>query len=71
MIIAILILTIFNTGLILLIGLGSFGAIQDLIKKAVYSVNKHTDQDIETLGTAIYNMDSLKQKATMGGKAEL
>ena len=71
MIVAILILTIFNTGMIAIIGLGSFGAIQDLIKKAVYAVNKHTDQDIETLGTAIYNMDSLKQKATMSGKAEL
>lgn len=71
MITVILILTILNTGLILLIGLGSFGAIKDLIKKAVCAVNKNTDQDMETLGTAVFNMDSLKQKATMSGKAEL
>lgn len=71
MLTAILILTIFNTGLILVIGLGGFTALQDLIRKVHKHTLAHIDDRTETAVTAIYNMNSLKQKAEMSGKAEL
>lgn len=68
---AILILTIFNTGLIIIIGLGGIGFIKDVILAATEHVKIHVDKDTEDLGTAIFNMDSLKAKASSSGKAEL
>lgn len=71
MIIAILIITIFNTGLIILM---SGAVLMDLKRHTADTakvINDNTDKDIEALGTAIFNMESLKQKAEMGGKAEL
>ena len=71
MITAVFIITIFNTGLIFLIGVGGYGALKDLIIQSAKGIKKHVDEDVNTLGTAIFNMDSLKQKATMHGKVDV
>ena len=71
MLIAILVLSIFNTGLIFILGLSIFGAQQDIAKKAIALINHNTDSDVETALTAIYNMDSLKQKVEVSGEAEI
>ena len=70
MLIAILILTIFNTGLILLV-MGAVGMALKEIEKAVKEINRNTDHDTESALTAIYNMDSLKQKVKMNGSVDL
>lgn len=70
MIIAILILTFFNTGLLILLIGGATVYRTEILK----STNAQTDvleQDIEALGTALYNMDSIKQKVEMTGRCEL
>lgn len=71
MLIAILILTIFNTGMIMVLGLGGFSATQDTIRKAEKAINYNTDKDTETALTALFNQDSLKQKAEMSGEVEI
>lgn len=70
MLTAILLLIIFDTGLILL----CFGAVALLRKEQQEAEKKlegHIDKDIETAVTAIYNMDSVKQKVTMNGRCEI
>lgn len=67
MLIAILILTIFNTGLIFVIGIGGTGSILEAIRKAT----RHTDESIEAATTALYNKDSIKQKVEMSGRFEI
>ena len=71
MIIAILILTVFNTGLIFILGIGGVGMLKDLIVKEHKATIAHIDDRTETAVTAIYNMDSLKQKAEMSGRVEV
>lgn len=71
MIVAILILTIFNTGLIFILGIGVMGALKEFIFSAERQLEKHIDDRTETAVTAIYNMDGLKAKATMSGKVEI
>lgn len=71
MLTAILILTIFNTGLILIIGLGGIGFFKDFMLRSIKYMVDHTDSSIEAATTALFNADSLKQKAEMSGKAEL
>ena len=70
MIIAILVLTVFNTGLILFC-LGGIWIFKDEVEKRITAAKKHTDESIEAATTALFNMDSLKQKATMSGRVEL
>ena len=70
MITAILIILAFNTGLLLL----SFGAIAVLSNEVKKSFAKQTDiieSDIEALGTAMFNMDSIKQKVNTSGRFEV
>lgn len=64
MLLAILLITIFNTGLILL-GLGGIVMCKEDVLKGINLAAKHTDESIESATTAIFNMDSLKQKASM------
>lgn len=71
MLIAILILTIFNTGLIILLGLGGIAVLKQATIDVVMAAMRHTDESIESATTAVFNMDSIKQKAEMSGKAEL
>lgn len=71
MLIAILILTIFNTGLIVLIGLGSFGSLREQIHKEHKLTRDNTDKDTEIALEAVFNMGSLKQKVKMSGKVEI
>ena len=71
MIVMILILTAFNTGLIILLaGCAIYTLRKDMTDIAIQMV-KHSDESIEAATTAIYNMDSLKQKAKMSGRADL
>ena len=67
----ILILLIFNTGMNLVLILSATALIKEHQVKAVKTINYNTDKDVETALTAIYNMDSLKQKAEMGGEVEI
>ena len=71
MLIAILILTIFNIGLTMLLIGGAIGVIKDYIDKAVDKINNNTDEDMSSIGTAIFNAESIKQKVKMGGSVEL
>lgn len=66
----ILILTIFNTGLLFFV-IGGLVVYKDELGKAMVVLNKHTDESIEALGTAMFNMDSLKAKASTQGKVEV
>ena len=70
MLTAILILTIFNIGLIFfcLIGLAS---LNEELKKSEERIKRNTDEDLAELGTMVFNMDALKQKVRMSGKAEI
>ena len=70
MLTAILLLTIFNTGLIVLC-FGAAALVRKEQQEAVKEMKKYIDKDIETAVTAIYNMDSVKQKATMSGRCEI
>ena len=60
MLIAILILTIFNIGLTMLLIGGAIGVIKDYIDKAVDKINNNTDEDMSSIGTAIFNAESIK-----------
>lgn len=71
MLIAILILTIFNIGLTIIIGLSATAIIKVEMISAITAGVKHTDQSIEAATTALYNMDSLKQKVEMSGEVEV
>lgn len=71
MLIAILILTIFNIGLTILIGLGGLSLIKQDMTYIAARAMKHTDQSIEAATTALYNMDSIKQKVEMSGEVEI
>ena len=71
MLIAILILMIFNIGLTILIGLGSLAVMKDVIISVATKVMKHTDGSIEAATTALFNKESLKQKAEMQGEVEV
>ena len=70
MLTAILIITIFNTGLLLL-NIGALAVLVDEHRKGVEAIKKEVAEDIETATTAIFNMDSIKQKAGMNGRFEL
>ena len=70
MLIAILILTIFNTGLILFCLIGNV-VINDNIIREMKKATAHTDESIENATTALFNMDSIKQKVDMTGRFEL
>jgi hypothetical protein len=70
MLTAILIITIFNTGLLLL-NIGALAVLVDEHRKGVEAIKKEVAEDIETATTAVFNMDSIKQKAEMNGSFEL
>ena len=70
MLIAILILMVFQVGL-MIITIGGMAMYKDEIIKHQTEQTKHTDGSIEALGDAIYNMDSIKQKVNMSGKFEI
>lgn len=70
MLIAILILTIFNIGLSLLI-IGGMVAYKEDIEHFIAAAVHHTDESIEAATTALYNIDSIKQKVTMSGEVEI
>lgn len=67
----ILILTIFSIGMNIVLILSATALIKEHQTKAVKAINYNTDKDIETALTAIYNMESLKQKAEMSGEVEI
>lgn len=66
----ILILTIFNTGLIFLAFAG-IGMIKEQITRCVVEQANHIDDSIETATTAIFNMDSIKHKVDTTGRFEI
>lgn len=70
MLTAILIITIFNAGLLLL-NIGALAILVDEHRKGVEAIKKEIAEDIEAATTAIFNMDSIKQKAEMNGSFEL
>lgn len=70
MLIAILVLTIFNTGLAFLI-IGGMVAYKEDIEHFIAAATHHTDESIEAATTALYNMDSIRQKVTMSGEVEI
>ena len=71
MLIAILILTIFNIGLTILIGFGGLSLMKAEMTNIAAVAMKRTDQSIEAATTALYNMDSIKQKVEMSGEVEI
>lgn len=70
MLIAILIIAIFNTGLILLV-IGGLNMYKNEIISYIAASTKRVEEDIENATTAIYNMDSIKQKVDMNGSFEI
>lgn len=70
MLTAILIIAIFNTGLLVLT-IGAIAVLTDEHRKGVMAIKKNIDDDVESLGTAIFNMESIKQKVDMTGRFEL
>lgn len=70
MLIAILILTIFNIGLSFF-AVAGIAFIKDDILKAIAAAARHTDGSIEAATTALFNKESLKQKAEMSGEVEV
>ena len=70
MMIAILVLTIFNTGLMLLT-IGGLALMKDEVVKKIAEAVDHTDSSIEAATTAVFNMESIKQKADMTGRFEI
>ena len=70
MLIAILLLTIFNIGLTVFV-LAGVAIVKDDIMAAIVVATKHTDESIEAATTALFNKESLKQKAEMQGKVEV
>lgn len=71
MTVAILILLIFNTGLLMVLSGGVLWAARKDMTDVSASMIKHIDESIEAGVTALFNKESLKQKAEMTGKAEL
>ena len=71
MLIAILILMIFNIGLTILIGFGGLSLMKAEMTNIAAVAMKHTDQSIEAATTALFNKESLKQKAEMSGEVEV
>ena len=71
MLIAILILTIFNIGLTILLGLGGLALMKQEMCNIAAIAMKHTDGSIEAATTALFNKESLKQKAEMSGEVEV
>lgn len=71
MLIAILILMIFNTLLIIVMSATVVAIIKDQATSVAALAIKHTDQSIEAATTALYNMDSIKQKVEMKGEFRL
>lgn len=67
----ILILTIFNTGLLIVLSVAVVSAIRMETAKMFNTALRHVDETYRELGELIYNMDAIKQKATMSGKAEI
>lgn len=67
MIVAALIILIFNTGLIILLS----EVVCRVVKAEIKELQEHIDNSIEMATTAIYNMDSIKQKVDMVGRFEL
>jgi hypothetical protein len=70
MLIAILLLVIFNIGLTFFV-LAGVAIAKDDIAKGINALAKHTDESIEAATTAIFNMESIKQKADMTGRFEV
>ena len=70
MLIAILLLTIFNAGLLILT-VGAIAILTDEHRKGVVAIKKTVDEDAEILGEAMFNMESIKQKIEMTGRFEL
>ena len=70
MLIAILILTIFNIGLSIL-AISGIAMIKDDILKAIAASARHTDESIESATTALFNKETIMQKAEMTGKFEV
>ena len=71
MLTAILLLTIFNTGLIFLIGCGGIAALKQAAIEIAAKATRHIDDSISAATTAVFNMDSLKQKAKMSDEVEV
>ena len=71
MLIAILILTIFNIGLTILLGFGGLSLMKAEMISVATKAMKHTDGSIEAATTALFNKESLKQKAEMSGEVEV
>lgn len=69
--IAILILLIFNTGLMIVLAAAVLSAVRTEIAKMLNTALHHVDETYGELGELIYNMDAVKQKAIMSGKAEI
>ena len=55
---------------LVLIG-GAIGMIKDHVDKAKAEIIDNTDNDMASIGTAIFNAESIKQKVQMGGEVEL
>lgn len=71
MLLAILLITIFNTGLIVLMAGAMLAELKKHNADTAKCINDNTDKGLAEALTAIYNMDSIKQKVDMSGKAEL
>lgn len=71
MILAILLISVFNTGLILILAGGMLQTLKQYIADTAKCINDNTDKDIEASTTAIFNMDSIKTTAERKGKFEI
>lgn len=67
----ILILLIFNIGLDIVLILSATALIKEHQVKAVKTITHNSEKLTEQALTAIYNMDSIKQKVQMSGEVEL
>lgn len=70
MIIAILVLTVLNLVGVFILFSGQ-AVIHHEIKQSEERVKHNTDETFAEMGTMIFNMESLKQKVKMTGRAEL
>lgn len=68
---AILILLIFSIGLNLILIGGVVAVLKEHTTKLAKALNDNTRTWIEDATTAVFNMDSLKQKAEMSGEVEV
>lgn len=71
MITAILVLTIFNIGWTAILIAGVVQLLKDHTIKLAKALNENTKTWIEDATTAVFNMDSLKQKVDMNGEVEV